>query len=82
MFDLVNTSGKRIKLLRVAAQIEQAELARRVGMTQGFISMLENDQRRLQLDPARAIAKALNTTPAYLLCLTNTHEQEDARVPA
>ncbi len=79
---LLNTTGKRIRILRIAVELDQRQLADRVGVTQSTISMLENDQRQLQVEVARLLAAELNTTAAYLLCLVNTPDPEAACVPA
>lgn len=65
----LETSGKRIKVLRTAADLKQSELAEMVGLGQVAISMYENDKWQLRTDMAIKMAAALNTTPAYLLCL-------------
>lgn len=79
---LLNTSGKRIRVLRVAAGLNQAQLAERIGIAQNTLSVIETDQRKVSVDQALELARALNTTAAYLLCLTNTLDPEVACVPA
>lgn len=60
--------GNRIRELRKAAGLSQAELAQRTGVSQPYISQIEN-QDGLSLDIARmrVIARELNCTPADLL---------------
>ena len=75
MYDL-KTSGSRIKILRIAAELKQSELAERVGVAQNSISMYEGDKYQLSTELAIKLAAALNTSPAYLLCLTADPEPE------
>lgn len=75
MYDL-KTPGSRIRILRTAAGLKQSELAERVGFAQNSISMYESDKYQLSTDLAIKLAVALNTSPAYLLCLTADPEPE------
>ncbi|MCK5126929.1 MAG: cupin domain-containing protein [candidate division Zixibacteria bacterium] len=54
--------GQHIKDLRLAAELTQAELADRSGLTKGFISQVENDQTSISLDSMIDIMDALGTT--------------------
>lgn len=60
--------GNRIRELRKAAGLNQGDLADASGVSQSYISQLEN-QQSLALDIARmrAIARVFNCTPADLL---------------
>lgn len=60
--------GNRIRELRKAAGLSQIELARRTGVSQPYISQIEN-QDSLSLDVARmrVIARELGCAPADLL---------------
>jgi transcriptional regulator with XRE-family HTH domain len=51
--------GKRIKDLRLAAELTQEELANRAKLTKGFISQIENDQTSISLDSLIDILDAL-----------------------
>ncbi len=51
--------GKKIKDLRLAAELTQEELANRAKLTKGFISQIENDQTSISLDSLIDILDAL-----------------------
>jgi len=57
----------RIREIRSAKNLTQAELARRVGTTQPQIDRLEKSNRRLTEDWMRRLAEALDVTPADLI---------------
>jgi len=60
--------GQKIRRLREAAGLQQADLARAAGVTQGYIALLERGQRKNpSLQVLRRIAKRLNTDPANLI---------------
>lgn len=56
--------GEKIKALRLASDLTQAELADRSSLTKGFISQLENDQTSIQIDSLAAILEGLGTSLA------------------
>lgn len=51
--------GKKVKDLRLAAELTQEELAVRAQLTKGFISQIENDQTSISLDSLIDILDAL-----------------------
>lgn len=51
--------GKKVKDLRLAAELTQEELATRAQLTKGFISQVENDQTSISLDSLIDILDAL-----------------------
>lgn len=59
--------GNRIRELRIRAQLSQTDLARRVNLSQGQLSNIENGERNVSLEWLRAIAAALGTSVADLL---------------
>jgi len=59
--------GTKVKMLRETIGFSQAELAAKVGVTQGFISHVESGIREPTLDTLRKIASALGTTVSFLL---------------
>lgn len=62
------TIGERIKTLRESIGISQTELALAVGSTKQNIYKYENNIiSNIPSDKIEAIAKALHTTPAYLM---------------
>ncbi len=54
--------GEKIKVLRLASDLTQEELANRARLTRGFISQIENDQSSINLDSLADILEALGTT--------------------
>lgn len=51
--------GQKIKTLRLASDLTQAELADRANLTKGFISQFENDQCSISVDSLADLADAL-----------------------
>ncbi len=51
-----------LKAVRSEAGLTQAELARRLGVPQSFVSKYENGERRLDLLEARKVCHALGTS--------------------
>lgn len=56
--------GEKIRNLRLAADLTQAELADRAQLTKGFISQLENDQTSISVDSLADILAALGVSLA------------------
>lgn len=61
--------GKTIKVLRVAAGLKQTELARRVGVTPNYLSLVENERREPSLSFLRSVSEELDV-PVGLLFLS------------
>ena len=60
--------GQLLKGLRDARGMTQMELARRAGVTQGYVTMIETGTRKSPSLPVlRRLAKALGVTVAALL---------------
>ena len=60
--------GERIKRRREELGLSQSELARKVGYTsRSTINKIEKDAHGISQDKIVAIAKALRTTPSYLM---------------
>lgn len=54
------TTGQRLKRMRKATHLNQAQLARRAGIKQQAVSMIERDERTdLHLETLRGLAAAL-----------------------
>ncbi len=51
--------GQKIKAMRLASDLTQAELADRADLTKGFISQLENEQSSISVDALADILDAL-----------------------
>lgn len=56
--------GEKIKRLRLASDLTQAELADRAELTKGFISQLENEQTSISVDSLADILDALGVSLA------------------
>lgn len=62
--------SENIKKLRVALNISQVELARKLGVSKQSVSNWENDNIQPSIDMLIKLAKALNVSTDYLLGLT------------
>jgi transcriptional regulator with XRE-family HTH domain len=58
--------GMKLRVMRKTAGIGQAELARRIGVSQGMISQLEHSCRSCRTETLEAIAKELKCLPEDL----------------
>lgn len=58
--------GDKIRELREGLGIDQAELAKRAVLSDGYISLLETGQRHASDKSVRKLAKALHTTAREL----------------
>jgi len=54
------TLGKGIKTIRTALGVKQGVLAKRVGVSQNYLSLLESDKREPSVSFLRRMAKALD----------------------
>lgn len=59
--------GNRLRELRKAAKLTQAQLAEATGVSQPAISQIENGTRSMDIAWMRTFARALNCAPADLL---------------
>ncbi len=59
--------GHKITVQRAVLRINQAELARRIGVAQSYISMLEKGERPLTDELLQRIAAALECKPEHFL---------------
>lgn len=66
--------GTKIRELRKGKSINQAEFARRIGVTQGFISMTENNCRVPSQELIETIAKELNVETSEFTISKETNE--------
>lgn len=57
----------RLKQLRATNDLNQTNLAKKVGVTQAYIAMLEKGQQNPTLDVLQRLAKALKVTVAELV---------------
>ena len=66
------TMGARIRKMRKARGLTQAQLAKKVGGTdQGRISEWESDKTEMMLSSLRAVAEALGCSTDYLLGISD-----------
>lgn len=63
--------GKRIKELRAAKSMTQADMAQRIGMTTSAVSSYEVSERQPSYDVLVKIAGLFNVTTDYLLGVGN-----------
>ena len=61
--------GKRIKELRIGKSMSQPQLAQAVGVSNGIISIWENNINEPKASYVKKLAIALDTTADYLLGL-------------
>lgn len=59
--------GKKIKIARVTADLNQSQLAKAVGLQQAALSKLEMGQREITVSQLMEFAKALNVEAKDLL---------------
>lgn len=85
----MKTIGDRIRLRREELQLSQEELAKRCGYTsRSTIYAIEKNCNKLRQDKILIFAKALDTTPAYIMGWTEEQSEaidtamEDARLVA
>ena len=74
--DVLNTTGKRLRVLRRDLELTQTELARQLGkagvkINPSYISLLEGSDRPPSGEVLAGLAKVLHTTTDYLLLLTD-----------
>lgn len=59
--------GRRIYMERIARQIKQETLGKKVNLSKSEISRIENGKREIKLSTLIQIAKAIGISPATLL---------------
>lgn len=59
--------GKTIRVLRVARDLSQGNLARALGISPGYLSLVEKDKRDPSLSFLRKVASYFNTPVGFLL---------------
>jgi transcriptional regulator with XRE-family HTH domain len=70
---VLSTTGSRIRALRERPELDmsQDELARRLSVSNAFLSEIERDKKKPPLGMVIRLAKFLGTTTDYLLLLTD-----------
>ena len=64
---LVKIFAKNITTARAARNMSQAELAKKVGISTSYVSMLERGRRVPPLPTVEKVAKALKKSPVEML---------------
>jgi len=59
--------GRSIKLVRTMAELKQGEMAERLGITQNYLSLLENNKAEPSLSLLRRISDEFNVPINFLL---------------
>ncbi len=65
--DLLTRFAGTVRRLRAKKKLSQKALARRVGISVSYVSMLERGQRSPPLETIERMARALGVTPSSLL---------------
>ncbi len=60
--------GEAIRVVRTRAKVRQGDLARRAGVSQSLVSMVENGRRNPTMEMVERLCKAMNV-PAQLVLL-------------
>jgi transcriptional regulator with XRE-family HTH domain len=59
--------GKGIRFVRVASGLKQGQVAERLGITQNYLSLLENNKAQPSMDLLRKISEVFRIPAAFLL---------------
>lgn len=62
------TLGEKVKFRRMYLRISQPELSRQIGVTQSYVSKIENDKHAPTSTVLAELARALKCTADYLIC--------------
>ncbi len=76
--DINKKVGLKIRDIRKEKGISQLELANKIGVSQAYITYLENGQRNIDLKMLEKIAKALDVSIEELMNIKNIELNEDA----
>lgn len=66
-----DTTGKRLRLLRMERGLKQGDVARLVGIRHAYMSEIENDKARPSGEVIATLADVLHTSTDFLLLRTN-----------
>lgn len=66
--------GANVRRFRRAANISQAVLAERAGLSPAYVSMMERGHANPRLETLTALAHALNTSPVDILTVVQPEE--------
>ena len=59
--------GKSIKFVRVAANLKQGDMAQRLGITQNYLSLIENNKTEPSLSLLKKISDEFNVPISFLI---------------
>lgn len=59
--------GARVRMIRDVIGLDQAELAKRIGLSRPSIVNIEAGRQRVLLDQVEALAQALGSSPKHLM---------------
>lgn len=68
----------RVGELREEHGWDQAELGRRIGVKHATVSKYENEKLSLNAEILRKLAKVLDASADYILCISNQRKSADA----
>ena len=74
--------GQRIHSLRIARGLTAKDMGDRIGVSQSYISLLENNKRRLNLEVLTKIARLLGMTLGQLFAGVDSGESASAAAPS
>lgn len=79
----LDSTGERIRWLRKRARLTQEELGAAIGVGNVFVSNIEKDVAAPPIDKLVKLARVLNTTADYILCLSDVPSalEDDAAGP-
>lgn len=59
--------GARLRMIREALGMDQAEMGKRIGLTRTSVVNIEQGRQRVMLDQVEKFATALGSTPKHLM---------------
>lgn len=62
------TLGEKVKFRRTYLRISQPELSNQIGVTQSYVSKIENGKHKPTSSVLAELARALKCTADYLVC--------------
>lgn len=75
----IKEANNNIRKARLAVDISQEELAKRIGLTRPYISNLERGKQVPSAYLSNRLAEALNTTSEYLFPVQNVNNELHAQ---
>ena len=66
--------GEALKVLRIYHDYKIGELSKKIGVSQGYLSEIENNKKSLSLNLIKKYAEVFQTKPSVILSLTEKIE--------